>query len=67
MGTFLPEIEIWNLDSEDCHPLAALGSVEESENAKKAVVNKFNKKKPARAFSENTHTDAIMSLSLNPF
>lgn len=34
VGTFIPEIEIWNLDSEDCAPLAALGSVEESENAK---------------------------------
>jgi periodic tryptophan protein 1 len=67
VGTFIPEIEIWNLDSEDCAPLAALGSVEESENAKKSVVNKFHKKKPVRAFSENTHTDAIMSLSLNPF
>ena len=26
VGTFLPEIEIWNLDSEDCEPTAVLGS-----------------------------------------
>ena len=26
-GTFLPEIEIWNLDSENCEPTAILGSL----------------------------------------
>jgi len=35
VGTFLPEIEIWNLDSEDCDPIAVLGSVEASEKMKK--------------------------------
>ena len=71
VGTFVPEIEIWNLDSEDCAPRAVLGSFDESEKAKNQMVKKFNKKnkkgqqKPA--FSETTHTDAIMSLSLNPF
>jgi periodic tryptophan protein 1 len=43
VGTFLPEIEIWNLDSENCEPVAVLGSVEESENAKSVKVKKFNK------------------------
>jgi len=40
VGTFLPEIEIWNLDSEDCDPVAVLGSVEMSEklNKKKSVI-----------------------------
>lgn len=31
VGTFLPEIEIWNLDSESCEPTAILGSVVKSE------------------------------------
>jgi len=31
VGTFLPEIEIWNLDSESCDPLFVLGSVDLSE------------------------------------
>lgn len=31
VGTFLPEIEIWNLDSESCDPVAILGDVGTSE------------------------------------
>lgn len=31
VGTFLPEIEIWNLDSEAVEPAALLGSLEKSE------------------------------------
>jgi len=31
VGTFLPEIEIWNLDSESCDPVAILGDVSVSE------------------------------------
>ena len=69
VGTFLPEIEIWNLDSESCDPVAVLGSIDLSEKAKaNTVVSKYKKNKaPPVAFSEDTHTDAIMSLSLNPF
>ena len=47
MSTFLPEIEIWNLDSEHGDPVAILGSVELSEQAKNdsdSVVNKYKKK-----------------------
>lgn len=32
VGTFLPEIEIWNLDSEHVEPVALLGSLEKSED-----------------------------------
>ncbi len=32
VGTFTPEIEIWNLDSENCEPVAVLGSFNEAEN-----------------------------------
>jgi hypothetical protein len=66
VGTFVPEIEIWNLDSEDCAPIAVLGSYDESEKTKQKSVKKF-KNKDGPAFSETTHTDAIMCLSLNPF
>lgn len=34
VGTFVPEIEIWNLDSEDCSPIAVLGSYDEAEKTK---------------------------------
>jgi hypothetical protein len=34
VGTFVPEIEIWNLDSEDCSTIAVLGSYDEAEKTK---------------------------------
>lgn len=43
VGTFSPEIEIWNLDSENCEPVAVLGSFDESEKQKK-LVTKFQNK-----------------------
>jgi len=59
VGTFLPEIEIWNLDSENCEPAAILGSLEKSEDIKnKKIVRNFGE--------EETHTEAVMCLSLNP-
>ena len=59
VGTFLPEIEIWNLDSENCAPTAVLGNVKKSEEWKsKTGGNKFE--------DIGTHTDAIMCLSVNP-
>ena len=63
VGTFLPEIEIWNLDSESVEPTAILGSLEKSEEfkqGKSAIVKKFN------SDDLGTHTDAVMCLSLNP-
>jgi hypothetical protein len=29
VGTFLPEIEIWDLNKEDCEPLYTLGGISE--------------------------------------
>lgn len=62
VGTFLPEIEIWNLDSENCEPAAILGSLEKSEDMK------ANKKVLKSNSQEDigTHTEAVMCLSLNP-
>lgn len=63
MGTFLPEIEIWNLDSENCEPVAILGSLEKSEDVKsgKIKVQKYNTPDDI-----GSHTEAVMCLSLNP-
>ena len=60
VGTFLPEIEIWNLDSENCEPLAALGSAGQDEEMKQ------NSQGKQEFVDTGSHTDAIMSLSLNP-
>lgn len=59
VGTFLPEIEIWNLDSEHVQPAAILGSLEKSEKFKNSI-NKYN------TDDIGTHTEAVMCLSLNP-
>jgi periodic tryptophan protein 1 len=66
VGTFLPEIEIWDLDTEDCEPVGILGSVEQSEKYKKKSIKQFNKSKKVLN-PEQTHTDAVLSISLNPF
>jgi len=60
VGTFLPEIEIWNLDSEAVEPSAVLGNIEESVNYNEG------KLKSQSLESLNTHTQAVMCLSLNP-
>lgn len=60
VGTFLPEIEIWNLDSEHVEPVAILGSLEKSENQKSKGIKQFNKGEDI-----GTHTEAVMCISLN--
>ena len=35
VGTFLPEIEIWDLDREDCEPIYTLGGLEENKKTGK--------------------------------
>lgn len=35
VGTFLPEIEIWNLDKEDCEPIYTLGGVSQDQHKDK--------------------------------
>jgi periodic tryptophan protein 1 len=64
VGSFLPEIEIWDLDSEKVEPTAVLGSVMKSEKMKQGgakYVKKFHKGDDA-----GTHTEAVLCLSLNP-
>jgi hypothetical protein len=49
VGTFLPEIEVWDLNKEDCEPLFILGGLPDdaasgkSKKKKKSMMNKFNK------------------------
>lgn len=63
VGTFLPEIEIWNLDTEAVEPSAILGSLEKSETKKSSkIVNKYNNGEDI-----GSHTEAVMCLALNPF
>ena len=62
VGTFLPQIEIWNLDSENCEPIATLGHLPPD---KKKFGGK-SKKAKLNPEDDQTHTDAVMSLSLNP-
>jgi len=47
--------------------VAVLGSVDDSEKQKKLIKKFGSKNASARKISETTHTDAVMSISLNPF
>lgn len=59
VGTFNPEIELWNLDTVDAiEPDCILGDSKPSSKLKK-------KKKPQE--SPNSHSDAVVSINLNPF
>mmetsp|Transcript_33252 Transcript_33252/g.50995 ORF Transcript_33252/g.50995 Transcript_33252/m.50995 type:complete len:211 (+) Transcript_33252:117-749(+) len=60
VGTFLPEIEIWDLNKESVEPAAILGNMEKGQSKK--YVKKFKKGEDI-----GTHTDAVMCLSLNPY
>lgn len=69
VGTFLPQIEIWDLNKEDCEPVFTLGGVEDEpkkKKNKKTLMQKF-KKDQKTDLRLDSHTDAVMSLSLNPF
>lgn len=58
VGTFEPEIEIWDLDILDAaYPAVILGAKEDSTSAKK-------KKKPAKK-NPHCHVDAVMCLAWN--
>lgn len=61
VSSFLPEIEIWNLDlTEAIQPDVLLGG-EVTQSSKK--VKKFSNK--AKKYRPGSHTDAVTSLSLN--
>jgi hypothetical protein len=46
VGTFLPQIEVWDLNREDLEPVFTLGGIEETQGKKKKkskAINAFNK------------------------
>jgi periodic tryptophan protein 1 len=66
VGTFDPDIEIWDLDTVDCmYPNAILGqggqSAEGSEDPKK----KKKKRKKSKKANEDYHVDAVLGLAAN--
>lgn len=68
VGTFLPAIEIWNLNKEDCEPVCVLGEYESTSGKKKKkskIINQFNKHS-GNVDSSLSHTEAVLALSLNP-
>lgn len=66
----MPEIEIWDLDREDCEPIYTLGGLGDDKQLgkkkKKKTLQSFQKTQ-SESTSETSHTDAVMSLSINPF
>jgi periodic tryptophan protein 1 len=69
VGSFLPEIEIWNLDVQDAlEPEIVLGKVGDSDKYYKNLKKKKNlaKLKEMEEF-KYVHTDAVLSLNVNPF
>lgn len=72
VGSFLPEIEIWNLDMLDVlEPDLILGeSANDSDKYFKDLKKKKNKLKAGSKTSSdnlNCHTDAVLALNVNPF
>lgn len=66
IGTFDPQIEIWNLDCVDkAYPDIILG--EPTNNSVASLKSKKNKKKSKNQNITTHHTDAVLSLSHNPF
>lgn len=72
VGSFLPEIEIWNLDVQDAlEPEYTLGKIEQDMSDK--YYKNFTKKKKTLSKTKNSadanyvHTDAVISLNISPF
>jgi len=63
VGTFDPDIEIWDLDTVDCmYPNAILGQGGNTEEEKK---KKKKKKKKSKKANDEYHVDAVLSLAAN--
>ncbi|RKF73926.1 putative WD repeat-containing protein C17D11.16 [Golovinomyces cichoracearum] len=65
VGTFDPEIEIWDLDTIDCmYPNAILGEERDSSNVGNKKKDRKKKKKSKKS-NDNFHVDAVLSLAAN--
>lgn len=66
VGTFDPDIEIWDLDTIDCmYPNAILGQGGESEKGGPAQTKQKKKRKKSKKVNDNYHVDAVLSLAAN--
>ncbi|CAL3964260.1 unnamed protein product [Diplocarpon coronariae] len=67
VGTFDPDIEIWDLDTIDCmYPNAILGRAGENSNAgAEDLKKKKKKKKKSKLSNDNYHVDSVLSLAAN--
>lgn len=64
VGTFDPDIEIWDLDTVDCmYPNAILGKGGEGEGDKDKKKKKKTKK--SKKANDNYHVDAVLALAAN--
>ena len=64
VGTFEPDIELWDLDTVDCmYPNAILGQGGQEEP--ESEVKKKKKKKKSKKANDAYHVDAILSLAAN--
>jgi periodic tryptophan protein 1 len=69
VGSFLPEIEIWNLDVQDAlEPEIVLGKTDQDEKYYKNLKKKKNSlKNKSSEDLKYVHTDAVLTLNINPF
>lgn len=67
VGTFDPDIEIWDLDTIDCmYPNAILGQDgEETKGDANQELKKKKKRKKSKKANDDYHVDAVLSLAAN--
>ncbi|KAF4638036.1 hypothetical protein G7Y89_g66 [Cudoniella acicularis] len=66
VGTFDPDIEIWDLDTIDCmYPNAILGQGGESAAQSEDLKKKKKKRRKSKKANEDYHVDAVLSLAAN--
>ena len=66
VGTFDPDIEIWDLDTVDCmYPNAILGQGGDDSKADGDSGKKQKKRKKSKKANDDYHVDAILSLASN--
>lgn len=70
VGTFDPDIEIWDLDTVDCmYPNAILGQISDDGNANTSGTlvrnDKKQKRKKSKKSNDSYHVDAVLSLAAN--